>query len=265
MAIYTDTKNLNVIPAQSAPVVVHCSQGDAGAVIEFNLYKGAEPFVPTDAAVCVHGMRKDGTGFGPTACALDGNIVSVTLDSTMTGIDGPAVAEITITEQDGTISTANFAILVEPAAFPDGPVVSESVDVYTAILAYVQSFLAEAKADATTKVAAEKTEREAADGALQGNIDALETKLTTVRTGTFTAADWSNTAPYTQTILVPGITADSYPGWDVNTSSTSAVTIEALMEARNCISYIKTGAGTVTAYCATDKPAVNLPVFFKGV
>lgn len=262
MAIYTQTKNINVIPGKSAPVVIHCSQGDEGSAIEFNLYKGSEPFELFDASVSIHGMRKDGSGFGPVSCAYDGNIVTVTLTAAMTAVAGPAVAELTITEAGGTVSTANLALLVENAAFPDGPIISQSVDVYQAILNYVQGFLAEAKADATAKVAAEKAEREAADAAIEDSIEELSTPLF----GTFTAAGWSASAPYSQTISVSGMTADSYPGWDINPpSGASAASLESLMEARNCITYIATAANAVTAVCASDKPAVNLPVFFKGV
>lgn len=98
------------------------------------------------------------------------------------------------------------------------------------------------------------------EATLQAQLDALNY----YKTGTFTAAGWSNSAPYTQTISVSGMTAGAHPGWDINTSSTSAAVLEGLQEAKNAITYIACGAGTVTAYCASDKPAVDLPVFFKG-
>lgn len=261
MAIYTQTKRLNVVPGKSAPVVVHCSQGDEGTTVEFELYKGAEPFEPENAAISIHGMRKDGSGFGPDACTCVGNVVTVEITAEMTAVAGPAIAELTITEQGGTASTANLAFLIENAAFPDGPIVSQSVDVYAAILAYVQGFLAEAKADASAKVAAEALAR---DAAIAAESAALEAKLTAVRHGTFLAAGWSGSAPYTQTITVSGMTAGSYPGWDIETASTDPATLEALTDARNCVTYITTGADSVTAVCASEAPAVDLPVFFKG-
>lgn len=266
MAVYTQQKILNVIPGQSPQLVVHCSQSDVGSAITFTLYAGSEPFeIPADSAVSVQGVRKDGAGFGPESCSVSGNQVTVTLSAAMTAVHGPAVAEITITAPGGTVSTANFALVVERAAFPNGPVVSDSPDVYQAILTYVQSFLVEAKTDATTKVSTEKTEREAADEALSDEIEALDGKLTTIRTGTFTAAGWSSSAPYSQTISVSGMTAGAYPGWDINPpSGASVAALEAIMEARNAITYIQTGAGTVTAVCAAEKPGVDLPVFFKG-
>lgn len=82
--------------------------------------------------------------------------------------------------------------------------------------------------------------------------------------GTFTAAGWSDTAPYTQTINVTGMPADAKPGWDINTSSTDGATLEALKEARGCIAKIVCTSGQVTAYCGLTKPTIDLPVFFKG-
>lgn len=84
-------------------------------------------------------------------------------------------------------------------------------------------------------------------------------------TGTFTAAGWSGTAPYSQTISVSGMKSAYHPGWDINTNSTSAATLRNLAEAAACITYIKTANGSVTAYCADTKPTVDLPVFFRGV
>ena len=166
MAILRQKKNLNVIPGSSVQLTVHCSQSDAGSEIEFDLYAGSVPFEPQDASISVQGVRKDCTGFGPTACTYEGNAVIVVLDEAMTGVAGPAVCELTITEESGTVSTANFAIMVEPAAFPNGPIIDNSVDVYQQILAYVQGFQAAASAD----VAAEAAARQAADAELQSAI-----------------------------------------------------------------------------------------------
>jgi lysophospholipase L1-like esterase len=172
MAILRQKKILNVIPGTAPQLTVHCSQDDAGSEVAFDLYAGSAPFEPQDAAISVQGVRKDGTGFGPVACTYEGNVVTVTLDATMTGVAGPAVCELTITEEGGTVSTANFALLVEAAAFPHGPIVDDSVDVYQQILAYVQGFAASAAADATEKVAEEATARAAADAEMQGQISA---------------------------------------------------------------------------------------------
>ena len=174
MAILNQKKILNVIPGITPQLTVHCSQSDEGSTVEFELYAGSVPFEP-DGTASVQGIRKDGTGFGPEVVALDGSTATVTLSTAMTGAAGPALCEITITETGGSVSTANFALLVEEAAFPNGPLIENSVDVYQQILQYVQSFPASAAADATAKVAAEAALRQAADQALQASIDAEAT------------------------------------------------------------------------------------------
>lgn len=166
MAVLKQVKNLNVIPGTGAQLVVHCSFGDSGSEIEFNLYAGSEPFYPTGVA-SVQGIRKDGTGFGPYGVAINGNHATVTLNNVMTGVEGPAICEITFTETDETVSTANFALIVEDAAYPEGPIVDNSVGVYQQILAYVQSFAASASAEMADETAA----RIAADNTLQANIN----------------------------------------------------------------------------------------------
>ena len=177
MAILTQKKILNVIPGITPQLTVHCSQSDEGSTVEFELYAGSVPFEP-DGTASVQGIRKDGTGFGPEAVTLDGSTATVTLSTAMTGAAGPALCEITITETGGSVSTANFALLVEEAAFPNGPLIENSVDVYQQILQYVQSFPASAAADATAKVAAEAALRQAADQALQAADANLQSQIT---------------------------------------------------------------------------------------
>ena len=181
MAILKQKKILNIIPGCSVQLTVHCSQSDTGSEVEFELYAGAVPFTPEDASASIQGVRKDGAGFGPLAASISGNKVTITLDESITGTPGPAVCELTITNAGGSVSTANFAILVEAAAFPNGPLVDNSVDVYKMILAYVQGFQAAAEAD----VSEEATARQAADAELQSAISSE----TSARSAADTALD----------------------------------------------------------------------------
>lgn len=176
MPILTQKAILNVVPGTTPQLTVHCSQSDTGSKVIFQLYAGSVPFEP-DGTASVQGIRKDGTGFGPVAATISGNDVTVTLDATMTGVSGPSICELTITETDSTVSTANFALLVEPAAFPNGPLIENSVDVYQQILAYVQTFPATVAEDATAKVAAEAAIRAAADTALRNADDELSDQI----------------------------------------------------------------------------------------
>lgn len=78
---------------------------------------------------------------------------------------------------------------------------------------------------------------------------------------TLTSAGWSDSAPYTQTINVSGVTASMNVIYALDPSATS----EAASEGFGFISTMATGDGTVTFKCNTDKPTVNLPIVLKGV
>lgn len=225
MPILTQKKILNVLPGIAPQLTVHCSQSDTGSVVEFELYAGSVPFVPEDAAISVQGIRKDGTGFGPTACTYTGNVVSVTIDAAMTFVPGPVVAELTITEDGGTVSTANFALLVEDAAFPNGPIVDNSVDVYQQILQYVQSFpanvIAQARAlvdaEAATRAAAvtaEATARANADAAMQTEILGLQNAVGGPNVAATVAAMTDTSKVYVYTGSEAGYTAGDWYYWN---------------------------------------------------
>ena len=82
-------------------------------------------------------------------------------------------------------------------------------------------------------------------------------------TGTLTAAGWTDTGPYTQTVNVPGVTADMTPVADVVlTGDKDADTL--VLESWACVSRMTTAAGTVTAVYYEDKPGVNVPVSLTG-
>ena len=79
-------------------------------------------------------------------------------------------------------------------------------------------------------------------------------------TASFTSSGWSSTAPYTQTINVSGITADSKVVIDVNLAGQTTSAATAIIEGWGLVNDVQTGAGTLTAYCYGDKPTVALPV-----
>ncbi len=82
--------------------------------------------------------------------------------------------------------------------------------------------------------------------------------------GTLTAAGWSGSAPYTQTITVPGILATDNPFVDVNLSGVTNGT--SILEAWILVGRLTvTADNTVVAYCYEDKPEVNIPILFKVV
>ena len=84
-------------------------------------------------------------------------------------------------------------------------------------------------------------------------------------TATFTAAGWSASAPYTQTVNVAGMLATDDPFVDVSLSGASGTEATNRMEAWTCVGRVTANAGSVTAYCYDKKPTVNLPVILKVV
>lgn len=85
-------------------------------------------------------------------------------------------------------------------------------------------------------------------------------------TATLSSSGWSSSAPYTQTVSVSGILASDTPFVDVNMSGASTgSTGEALTEAWTLVGRITANAGSITAYCYKEKPAVNIPLILKVV
>lgn len=83
-------------------------------------------------------------------------------------------------------------------------------------------------------------------------------------TGTFTAAGWSGSAPYSQAITVPGILGTDEPWVDIDMSKVPAgVDAE---EAWNFVGRVTASAdNTIVAYCNKEKPEVDLPIILKVV
>jgi len=153
MAI-TQNHVINIQPGVSAPLVIHCSQGDTGTQINLTVVNGDEEFDCSSYACSVHGVRSDGGNWGPITCTVSGSTVCFSLTSAMTAVAGACLAEISV----GTVGTANFAMLMENATFGNGVTYSNDVSVYQNILNAVQAGLSLAEAAVTN----EKNERIAA-------------------------------------------------------------------------------------------------------
>ena len=171
MSVITQNHILNIVPGMSAPVVVHVSQGDSGVELEFVLVNGSEIFDPTGTVISVHGIRQDGTGWGPVACAREDGKIKFTLPDAATAVKGSGMAELSISNGEETVGTTNFAILVETATFPQGVTYANDVSVYEAILAYVDQMGEQTVANVEADLAAEIANRQAADAVLQQNIN----------------------------------------------------------------------------------------------
>lgn len=81
---------------------------------------------------------------------------------------------------------------------------------------------------------------------------------------TIPASGWSASAPYTQTLLVPGLTAEIAPElWFVPPDTAEAR--EAQRDAAACISLIETGADSLTVTCDEDLPEVDVQILLREV
>lgn len=179
MSVITQKNILNIVPGMSAPLVVHVSQGDSGVELVFTLVDGDEIFDPTGTVISVHGIRQDGVGWGPVACARENGNIKFTLPDAATAVKGSGMAEVVISNESETVGTTNFAILVETATFPQGVTYANDVSVYEAILAYVQNMSEQTVANVEADLAAEIANRQAADAVLQGEINTNANNINT--------------------------------------------------------------------------------------
>ena len=194
MAISTQIQNLNLIPGKSAPVVVHLSQGNVGNTVQFYLYDGDNPYYPTNVSIAVHGVRADGTSFGPytVSTSTGSNLVSFNVSSPMVSVAGACVLELVITDPNqNQVGTANFGMLVESAPYSSSVTYEDDLSIYQRILAYVKSIPAgisgqiadEAQTRATeiatltSKLDTETSARQSADTANSSSIASLQSSL----------------------------------------------------------------------------------------
>lgn len=101
---------------------------------------------------------------------------------------------------------------------------------------------------------------DSADAATKGYVDtALSNAKTIAKAATLTAAGWSASAPYTQSVTVSGLTdtkrAMAYPVYGSNTAINLA-----LKEACGMVSFASRSGSTLTFTCLEDKPTVNIPI-----
>ena len=83
-------------------------------------------------------------------------------------------------------------------------------------------------------------------------------------TATIPATGWSESAPYTQTISVSGVTAAMTPTVDI-VQGTDAGAAALMLDAWACVSRIDTGANKITVTCYDKAPEVNIPIQLVGV
>ena len=83
---------------------------------------------------------------------------------------------------------------------------------------------------------------------------------------TLTAAGWSSSAPYTQTVNVAGITENDRPTVSLYLpASITAANVDLQEKAYACVNRAVSGAGKITVYCYKKKPTMDFQIQVKGV
>lgn len=101
---------------------------------------------------------------------------------------------------------------------------------------------------------------DSADAATKGYVDTASSNAKTIaKTATLTAAGWSASAPYTQSVTVSGLTdtkrAMAYPVYGSNTATNLS-----LKEACGMVSFASRSGSVLTFTCLEDKPTVDIPI-----
>jgi len=97
------------------------------------------------------------------------------------------------------------------------------------------------------------------DKSVSEQISSAMSSLHTYYTATFPVSGWSNSAPYTQTITVNGLSSSHMPIIDIDMSN---VPLEDYMTVHENWTYVMrmvSGDNTLTAYCS-DIPTVDIPL-----
>lgn len=87
---------------------------------------------------------------------------------------------------------------------------------------------------------------------------------TSLYKATLLSSGWSSSAPYTQTVSVSGIEETDKPIISCGEPSTlSSANFKSLNKAYSCVDRVVTSDGSITAYCYTKCPTVDIPLFIK--
>ena len=152
MPIVTDNYTLS-LTQDNRILRVRCSQNDTSRQVKFTLYNNGTPFtIPSGLSVSVHGIKQNGNIF-TKSCSYSGSVVTLVLDTKITGIAGISVAELVFTDSSGgKIGTSNFIFQVESDPLLQGTIsvteetpteyISDLVSMVEALSARVNNIIA---------------------------------------------------------------------------------------------------------------------------
>ena len=166
------TFNVDMIPGGSQTAVA-CNQYEKGDIWVFALYyDGGRYDIPAGATVSITGQKSDGTAFNVPASVSD-NTVLVTVTEQMTAAYGKCIAEVLVQSGNTTLYTANFYILVEPAAV-QVPLADTTLPLSITAqdgTVYVQSDLEEATEQMIALAAQQQYQQDLAAGVAQRTVE----------------------------------------------------------------------------------------------
>ena len=124
----TQSTNANMIPGQVSPRVNVSQYDKKSRTLSFTLYNGSQPFnITSGMAVTIEGTKPDNTGFQYAMIATAGsNVVSISIEQQMTVIAGDVPCEIVVSNAGKRLASANFILVVEPAALNENTIISET-------------------------------------------------------------------------------------------------------------------------------------------
>ena len=166
------TFNVDMIPGGSQTAVA-CNQYEKGDIWVFALYyDGGRYNIPAGATVSITGQKSDGAAFNVPASVSD-NTVLVTVTEQMTAAYGKCIAEVLVQSGNTTLYTANFYVLVEPAAV-QVPLADTTLPLSITAqdgTVYVQSDLEEATEQMITLAAQQQYQQDLAAGVAQRVVE----------------------------------------------------------------------------------------------
>ena len=139
-----------MIPGESTPPVVHVSQFDVNSrTLTFNLMKGGVAFVPdAGMSVTLDGMKPDNHVFS-YPMTVNGSSVSIDVLTQMTVVSGHVKCEVSVSNQNGKIGSANFILAVEESPIDSGSISESDIPIFEDLKNQAQQAAADAEQSAS--------------------------------------------------------------------------------------------------------------------
>lgn len=141
---------LDMIPGESTPPVVHVSQFDVNSrTLTFNLMKGGVAFAPdAGMSVTLDGMKPDNHVFS-YPMTVNGSSVSIDVLTQMTVVSGHVRCEVSVSNQNGKIGSANFILAVEESPIDSGSISESDIPIFEDLKNQAQQAAADAEQSAS--------------------------------------------------------------------------------------------------------------------